>query len=50
MILFTKQNKDTDKSENKYMNTEGKAGEGWNELRDWDGHVYTPDSLDKIIN
>ena len=41
--------RDTDMSENKYMDTKGK-GSGWKELGDWDQHMYTVDTLCEIGN
>ena len=34
--------------ENKYMDT--KQGKGWDELGDWDGHIYTIDTTYKTGN
>ena len=39
-------NRDTD-VENKRMDTKGEKG-GWDELGDWDWHVYTIDTMYKI--
>ena len=41
-------NKDTD-IENKRMDTKGGVG-GWDELGDWNWHIYTIDSMYKIDN
>ena len=41
-------NRDTD-VENKCMDTKGGRGE-WDELGDWDQHIYTIDTMYKIDN
>ena len=41
-------NRDTD-VEKKYMDTKGE-GEWWEELGDWDWHIYTIDTMYKIDN
>ena len=35
--------------ENKYMDIKGEGG-GWDELGDWNGHIYTIDTMNKINN
>ena len=47
MNLFTKQNRDTD-VENKCMDTKGRRE--WDELRDWDRHILSTDTLYKLDN
>ena len=36
--------------ENKRMDTKGERGVGWDELGDWDWHIYTTDTMYKIDN
>ena len=42
-------NRDTD-VENKCIDTKGERGGGWEELGDWDWHIYTTDTMYKIDN
>ena len=46
--LIYKAEIDTD-VENKHMDTKGGGG-GWDELGDWDWHIYTIDTMYKIDN
>ena len=48
MTLLTSRNRDTD-VENIHMDTKRKRG-GWDELGDWDRHIYTIDTMYKKDN
>jgi len=48
MILFANTKRDTD-VENKHLDTK-RGKEGLYILGDWDGHIYTIDSMYKIDN
>ena len=49
MNLFAKQKQRHTCREKKYTNTQRGHG-GWDELGDWDGHIYTIDMMYKIDN
>ena len=42
-------NRDTE-VENKHVDTKGDKGGAWDELGDWDWHIYTTDTMYKIDN
>ena len=48
MILFEKEKQRHRHGEQAYRYQEGKRG--WKELRDWDQHIYTIDTILKIDN
>ena len=49
MILMAKK-KRRRLREQTYGHQEGKGGMRWDELGDWDGHVYTTDTMYRVGN
>ena len=50
IALQTRSSIDTERENNKCMDTKEERGVGWKEMRDQNWHIYTTDTKDKIDN